>query len=148
VSWLRFSFESRLDELFLVSMIIRQLCQHLRLNEVQAYQIELCTVEAVTNVIRHAYHEQPGNEVTVLVSFSDTRIDLEISDRGESMTPHFVEQLRSGSQILESDIGDLMAVPEGGLGLQIIRQLMDEKSYSTDGGVNHLKLTRFLNRET
>jgi serine/threonine-protein kinase RsbW len=144
LSWLRFSFESRLDEVFLVSLVVSQVCSHLGLDEVLAYQIELCVVEGVTNAIRHAYQGEAGSEVTVLIRFDERRIDLEILDRGRAMAPQYVERLRNGSQVLDFDPSDIAALPESGMGLQIIHEVMDQTAYSSEGGVNCLRLTKLL----
>lgn len=144
MSWLRFSFESRLDEIYLVSLVVSQVCSHMGLDEVLAYQIELCAVEGVTNAIRHAYGLREGNEVTVLMRFDERRIDLEIQDRGHSMAPQYVERLRKGSRVLDFDPSDLPSLPESGMGLQIIHEVMDETAYTSDTGVNCLKLTKLL----
>jgi serine/threonine-protein kinase RsbW len=144
LSWLRFSLESRLDEIHLVSLIVSQVCKHIGIDEVLTYQIELCAVEAVTNAIRHAYRLETGNEVTVLMTFDETRIDLEILDRGHSMAPQYVERLRNGSSVLNFDPSNIAALPESGMGLQIMREVMDETAYSTSLGINCLKLTKVL----
>jgi serine/threonine-protein kinase RsbW len=148
LSWLRFSFESSLDEIFLVSLVVNQVCSHMGLDEVLAYQIELCAVEAVTNAIRHAYRQHAGNEVTVLIRFDAARIDLEIRDRGQSMPPQYVERLRNGSKVLDFDPSDIAALPENGMGLQIIHEVMDETAYSSEGGGNCLRLTKLLRPQT
>ncbi len=111
MSWLRFSFESRLDEIFLVSLVINQVCNHIGLDEVLAYQIELCAVEGVTNAIRHAYQGEAGNEVTILIEFSDQRMDLEIRDCGNAMAPQYAERLRNGSNVLDFDPSEIAALP-------------------------------------
>ena len=146
MSWLRFSFASSLDEIFLVSLVVNQLCSHMGLDEVLTYQIELCAVEAVTNAIRHAYQNEPGNEVTVLIRFDETRIDLEIRDRGGPMPSRCVERLRNGSKVLDFDPSDIAALPENGMGLQIMHEVMDETAYSSEDGGNCLRLTKLLKR--
>ncbi len=144
MSWLRFSFASSLDEVFLVSLVVNQVCRHLGLEEVLAYQIELCAVEGVTNAIRHAYQGEAGNEVTVLIRFSDKRIDLEIRDRGNAMAPQYTERLRNGSPVLDFDPSDIASLPESGMGLQIIHEVMDETAYSSQDGMNCLRLSKLL----
>jgi len=146
LSWLRFSFNSSLDEIFLVSLVVNQICNHMTLDEVLAYQIELCAVEGVTNAIRHAYAEQSGNEVTVLIRFDEARIDLEIMDRGTAMPPSCVERLRNGHPVFDFDPRDMAALPECGMGLQIIHEAMDETNYTSAEGVNCLRLTKRLRR--
>jgi serine/threonine-protein kinase RsbW len=144
LSWLRFSLESRLDEIYLVSLVVGQVCRHMGIDGVLAYQIELCAVEGVTNAIRHAYGLKAGNEVTVVIRFDETRIDLEIQDRGHSMEPQYVERLRNGSNVLDFDPSDIPALPESGMGLQIIHEVMDETAYTSEVGVNCLKLSKVL----
>ena len=144
LSWLRFTFESRLDDLFLVSLVVNQICKHIGLEEVLAYQIELCAVEGVTNAIRHAYRSNAGNEVTVVVRFDETRIELEVSDRGVPMPQEYVARLRTGSQVLNFDPSDTQGLPVGGMGLQIIHEVMDETAYTSDDGVNRLRMTKLL----
>lgn len=144
MSWLRFSFESCLDEISLVSLIVNGVCRKVGLDEIAAYQIELCAVEGVTNAIRHAYHQQPGNEVTVLVRFDRERLYLEIADRGEAMAQHIRERLRNGSRVFHFDPSDLQSLPENGMGLQIIHEIMDKVDYVSDGSVNRLVLSKEL----
>jgi len=146
LSWLRFSFESRLDQVFLVSLVVKNVCAHLGLDEILAYQIELSAVEGVTNAIRHAYGHRAGNEVTVLLRFDASRIELEIQDSGNSMPPQYVDRLKNGCQVLNFDPTDIQSLPESGMGLQIIHEVMDSAAYSTDRGVNSLRLTKFLAR--
>lgn len=142
MSWIRFSFESSLDEIFLVSLVVNQVCNHIGLDEVSAYKVELCAVESVTNAIRHAYHHQVGNEVAVLIRFDQSRIELEIQDRGDPMPPQCVERLQNGSRVLDFDPFDIAALPEHGMGLQIIHEIMDETAYTSNAGVNCLRLIK------
>ena len=147
MSWLRFSFDSCLDQIFLVSLVINGLCQHLGLDEVTTAEVEVSAVEGVTNVIRHAYHQRAGNQVDVLIRFDQERLELEITDRGDSMSSECVDRLRNGSNVLEFDLSNVQALPEGGMGLQIIHQAMDMTAYTSEGGINCLRLTKRLTRK-
>jgi serine/threonine-protein kinase RsbW len=142
LSRLRLSFDSRLDETFLVSLIVNKVCMSLGMDDVSAFHVELSAVEGFTNAIRHAYHERAGNEVQVLIHCDEQRIDVEIHDCGDSMPSHYVEQLRLGSRVLGFDTTDLQSLPESGMGLELIHQVMDETEYTTAGGVNCLRLTK------
>jgi serine/threonine-protein kinase RsbW len=144
VSRFRLTIESNLDELFLVSMVVQGVCDHLGMGASQASAVELCAVEAVTNAIKHAYRNAPGRAVSLEVSFTEQRVDLDVVDQGLSMPEEQISKLSNGSRVFEFDPDDLRTVPEGGMGLQIIRQEMDQASYSTKEGVNRLRLTKFL----
>jgi serine/threonine-protein kinase RsbW len=142
----RFTIESNLSDVFLVSVVIRGVCDRLGVNPAEASLVDVSAVEAVTNVIKHAYLGTPGHEVTVEVLSAGERLDLYVRDQGQSMPGEQVARLRYGSNALEFDPHDLGRVPEGGMGLQIIHQIMDETDYTTEAGTNCLRLTKFLHR--
>ena len=144
MSRLRIAIDSDLEEVFLVSLVIHAVCRHLALDEAETSEVELCAVEAVTNVIKHAYGRELGHDVSVALSFTGQRLDLEISDEGLSMALEHREHLRNGSAVLAFDPTNLAGVPEGGMGLEIIRRTMDHVEYSTRDGNNQLRLTKFL----
>jgi serine/threonine-protein kinase RsbW len=144
LSRFRLIIDSTLSELFVVSTLIRGVCEHLRTDAAQAYSLELCAVEAVTNAIKHAYREVPGHEVTLEVSFTPERLDLHVLDQGLSMPEEQIHRLSSGAGVFQFDPHCLESIPEGGMGLEIIRHEMDESSYATAGGSNCLTLTKFL----
>jgi len=146
LSRLRIAIDSNLEEVFLVSLVIRAVCSHLGLDELPTAEVELCAVEAATNAIKHAYGGKRGREVSVVLSFTDQYLDLEIRDEGLSMPLEQQERLRNGSAVLAFEPSDLASVPEGGMGLEIIRRTMDRVEYSTDGGSNQLRLTKFIGK--
>jgi serine/threonine-protein kinase RsbW len=127
--------ESALENVPLVGLSVNNICRHANFSEAVSSQIDLCVVEAVTNCVKHAYNQMPGHKVEVDISLYDDRISFSISDHGEHMeifqTPR-----------LEFDPEDVEHLPEGGMGLYIIHQTMDEVSYKTEAGKNTLTLTK------
>jgi serine/threonine-protein kinase RsbW len=143
---MRITVDSDLADLFLVSLVIEGVCNHLGMDADQASSVDLCVIEAATNAIKHAYRGAPGRDVSVEIFFNPERLDVEVRDQGASMPQEQLRKLREGSHVLEFDPADLAGVPEGGMGIEIIRQAMDEASYSTNSGTNCLRLTKFLRR--
>jgi serine/threonine-protein kinase RsbW len=144
VSHLNLTIASELGDVFLVGLAINKVCEHLGMDQVEAYQIELCAVEALTNAIRHAYRNESGHEVSTTVAIGEDRLDLEISDSGTAMSSDQVNRLTQGSAVLDFDERIVESIPEGGMGLQIMHTIMDEVKYSSDGTLNRLCLTKFL----
>jgi inorganic pyrophosphatase len=140
----RLTLDSNLNSVFQSSVFVRGVCERLGMNIDDTFSIDVCVVEAVTNVIKHAYHGAPGKDVSIEVSAKPTRLDLYVHDQGQSMPDEYVTKLLNGSQVFNFDPQDLAGVPEGGMGLQIIHQLIDEVDYSVEGGTNSLRLTKFL----
>ena len=90
--------------------------------------VELCAVEAVTNAIKHAYRGAGGHEVSVEVSFTRERLDLDVRDQG-MVCPRRKREAAAAPASLRIRSVRLEAIPEGGMGLEIIRREMDETSY-------------------
>ncbi|MDD3581542.1 MAG: ATP-binding protein [Desulfobacca sp.] len=93
----------------------------------------------MTNVVKHAYHCQPGHEVRVAVSIYPDRISFQIRDTGSRMRS-LAQEPR------EFDHHNLPSVPETGMGLQIIQQIMDEVDYQTVDGINILTLQKYFKK--
>jgi len=102
-------------------------------------QIEVCVVEAVTNCIRHSYGGAGGYPVRITCQQEPDRIVIDIEDFGLAMAPHVLE---NQSTAFEFDLDDTEHLPESGLGLAVIKSWMDEVSYRSLDGANHLLLVK------
>jgi serine/threonine-protein kinase RsbW len=93
--------------------------------------LKLAVTEACTNSVRHAYGETSGS-VDIVYELHDDRLVVEVSDEGTGFDPNRLE-----------DSGELT---EGGLGIAIIRALVDEFEVSerSDGRGSSLRFVKFL----
>jgi anti-sigma regulatory factor (Ser/Thr protein kinase) len=94
-------------------------------------QLELAVEEAVVNICLYAYEVPPG-EVLVRVEPEDDRFIVELVDEGVPFDPLAVEEpdLRAGAGEREL----------GGLGIVLVRRVMDEVGYAREAGRNVLRL--------
>ena len=94
--------------------------------------IILAVDEACANVIRHAYNNRTDGPIALACTTSDNRIEFRLLDHGKSA----VEQdLKSRS---------LDEVRPGGLGMHLIRSIMDEVHYDSGGDGNKLILAKSM----
>lgn len=119
--------DSRMDRVALVGLTVRSVVQYLTDSEELSAMVELAVVEAVTNAIQHAYGNQEGHPVQVVLEgdegVKDAWLQITVMDQGRPNE-------RWGQPIkLEFDEQDKENLPEGGMGLYIISQIMDEISY-------------------
>ena len=85
------------------------------------YNIQLATDEAASNVIEHAYESHPDGVLELSCGMKDDTITIILVDRGESFDP---------SEIPLPDLkADLSDRKIGGLGIFLMRKLMDEVHY-------------------
>ena len=129
--------DSLLHNVSLVGVAVNSMCLSLSLSQVDAYQIELGVVEAVTNTIKHAYNNQPGFSVQVNFAVHPDKLVITVCDEGQAMPALVVPSL-------DFDPTDLEHLPERGMGLFLIRSIMDEVTYVSQDGKNRLTMTKGL----
>jgi anti-sigma regulatory factor (Ser/Thr protein kinase) len=141
LSQIRLEIESDLSSVCLMAMAVNKICAFYGMNELEAYQVELCVSEAATNAILHAYEGRPGRPVSLLVSASHDALLLELDDSGKPMDTEQANRVTGTSPIMEPE-EELLR--DGGRGLQIIRGVMDNVSYVTNGRSNRLSMVKRL----
>jgi serine/threonine-protein kinase RsbW len=99
--------------------------------------VEICMTEALNNVIKHAYNGDETKDVNINIRKDKNFFEIEIIDQGEPRTSLVVNEL-------DFDPQDINNLPESGMGLFIIQQLMDEMKYFTEDGKNHFILKKWL----
>jgi anti-sigma regulatory factor (Ser/Thr protein kinase) len=130
------TIDSQFRNVFLVGLAVQRICLSIPLSEQSAYEMEMAVVEAVNNSIEHACHNQPGHPITIRMNLSEDRITFVVSDGGEA-----VEYFREMPAL--EDAGHSQPA-ERGRGVQIMRALMDEVGYRTDGNSNLLTMVKYL----
>ena len=103
-----------------------------------ADDIELAFDEAVVNIIEHTYHNSPDREIDITVDIDIDMVRLIIEDDGEPYDP---------TQRPDVDMKEYLQKKKvGGLGLHLIRMLMDHIEYhASSGGGNVLTLEKWAN---
>lgn len=104
------------------------------------FELQLCLEELVLNVVNHGF-DNPGEH--------DIRIGIELNeDAGRVLTVRVVDDGREFDPLTDTPAPDLDADLEdravGGLGVFLVRKIMDEVSYRREDGLNHLTLTKNL----
>ncbi len=94
-------------------------------------QLELAVEEAVVNICLYAYEVPPG-ELLVRIEPGESRFVVELIDEGVPFDPLAVEDPDLGADAEDRAIG--------GLGIFLVRRVMDEVAYLRDGSRNILKL--------
>jgi len=96
-------------------------------------EVTLALDELVTNVITHAYKDGPG-EVAVIVRLADGVLHAEGIDDGPPFDPLAQAAPDTSLSLEDREIG--------GLGLHLVRTMMDEVEYSREDDRNHVRLQK------
>ena len=97
-------------------------------------EILLCVEEALSNVIRHGTVTEPEDEVWVRASLGPGKIEIQVEDNGAAFDP-----LLHPPPVLDRTLEQRRT---GGLGIHLVRQLMDHVSYERSGGRNILRMAK------
>ena len=103
-------------------------------------EFKIAVDEACTNVIKHAYKGDEAHQVDVAVIVEPDQFTVRIRDRGTA----FNQQTYQEPDLLEA----VHLRRSGGLGVEIMRRLMDRVEYRTRGRVNEVHLTKYRTSET
>ena len=98
------------------------------------YSIQLAADEAASNVIEHAYDGRPGGMFDISCRFQKGRLIITLLDHGKPFDPSKVEAPDLKADLLDRKIG--------GLGIYLMRKLMDEVHYETTKAGNLLTLVK------
>ncbi len=88
------------------------------LGEVEMFHCQMAVDEACTNIIEHAYRGEDIGEIEVVCSVEPGTCKIEITDHGRPFDPASIPEPKVGVSIDD--------VKPGGIGLHLMRQLMDE----------------------
>jgi anti-sigma regulatory factor (Ser/Thr protein kinase) len=105
-------------------------------DESECRAIALAVDEALTNVIRHAYHNRTDGLMELECRESADGLEIILLDNGDAPDK---------SKICAREIG---RDQPGGLGTHIIKQVMDKVSYEESPDGNRLVATKRLRRAT
>ena len=136
-----FIIDSRLENVSLLGVAVRGICSHLSFGELDTYYMELCVVEAVNNIIKHAYSLEPGHTVEVEIFPADDSMIFEVRDTGRLM--NIIKTERYASNFETETLCDLS---ESGLGLLLIHSLMDKVVYKRIDDKNILTLKKYVTK--
>lgn len=130
------SIASRLDLVHLMGLAVRGICGGLPLTPDESDAMELAVCEAVNNSIKHAYAGRPDGVVRVTLAVDGTGLVLCVHDKG---TPLEDRQKLNNDLAVARSIDEL---PEGGMGLFLIRNAADSVGYKAGEQGNVLVLRK------
>ena len=112
--------------------VVKQVAAVRGFSEEQCRALTLGVDEAVTNIIRHAYHNERDRSIRLTFRGDDAGLEFVLEDEGGPADP---EKLRG------KPMDELRA---GGRGTQLIRKTMDAVEYERRPEGNRLRLVKNL----
>src|SRR5581483_3841786 len=127
-------FPAKFDYLDEVREYVGEKARAAGFGEKDIYSIQLATDEAASNVIEHAYEGVPDAFFELTCEFKNDRMTITLLDHGKTFDPSKVDV-----PDVKADLSDRKI---GGLGIYLMRKLMDEVRYESTPSGNLLTLVK------
>lgn len=133
----RLKIPGKTENLELIRTFVAKIAEQSGFSEDDIYKIELAVDEACANVIKHAYKGDRKNNIHLVVELDLKKMTIIITDHGVGFD---VEK------VLKRDMDEYLAkMKVGGLGIHLIRTLMDDAEFkSTPGEKTEVKMTKYF----
>ena len=119
-----------------LSAFVDEVCAAMEMDEMETMQMNLAIEEAVVNVMKYAYLPGTKGEVNIEAQANDVRLKFTISDTGVPFDPTVRAEVDTSLPLEER--------PIGGLGIHLVRSIMDSINYERVEGKNVLTLRKKL----
>ena len=134
----KYSFELKSD-----LSELETLCQHLNklgkvtgLSEACITDVNICLDELFTNIVSYGFVDDLEHIIRFTINLDNKVLTLIIEDEGIPFNP-----LEKKDPEIPADLIDVRI---GGLGIHIVRKLMDDIRYKRERGKNKLTLKKFI----
>ena len=125
-----------LSEISRLNGFIEEIGEEFSLTPDVVFNLNLVLEEAVVNVINYAYHKEEHESIYLSAKIQDGSIIFVLSDTGKEFDPTLVPEADITLSAEDRQIG--------GLGIFLIRQIMNEVKYERIDGKNVLTLEKKL----
>ena len=125
---------NKVSEITKLNAFVQSVTTAIHMENQLAHKIKLAVEEAVTNCIEYAYPADTIGDVTVAIEADDTIIRFIITDAGANFDPTNVSKADTTLSVDER--------PIGGLGVFLVRNLMDSINYERIEGKNILRMEK------
>ena len=138
---IRLTFPAKADYLLLARLALGGVVRDLSIGPELLADLRLAVTEACGNAVRHAYVDGEGS-VEVAFVVNEDRLEMVVADNGDSLALPQIEQL------LEADPEAVPEPADGGMGLAIIRAIVDELEVRSgkDGRGTVVHMTKYLSQ--
>ena len=121
---------AQFENLDRVREFVAESAEECGLEPAAVYAVQLAVDEAFTNIIEHAYEGVAGGEFTVACEMRGDSIEIVMRDNGMPFDVSAVKQPDLKADLSERQIG--------GLGVYLIRKIMDDVQYESNASTGNL----------
>ena len=130
------TFKNEEQELTRVTEFMENICDELQLDMHVSMKLQVAIEEMVTNIIFYAYPEGTRADISLTAESEDKELTLVLSDTGKPFDPTAKEDADIETNPMDRE--------QGGMGILIVKNIMNEVSYQRLGNTNQLTMKKKL----
>ncbi|MBI3161891.1 MAG: ATP-binding protein [Chloroflexi bacterium] len=124
------TFPAKFEYLDEIRDFVAEIAREGGFTEKEIYSLQLAADEAASNIIEHAYEGVANGSVDISCSMQGNSIVIIMRDQGAPFDPSTVKQPNLKADLSERQIG--------GLGVYLMRKIMDEVRYESNSRTGNL----------
>ena len=128
--------QNDIQQVPLLAQFVDEACETAGLNMATSMKLNLAIEEAVVNVMNYAYPQGTIGDINIEVQVDNNQLEFIISDSGTPFDPTTKAEVDTTLSAEER--------PIGGLGIHLVRNIMDSINYERANGKNILALIKKL----
>ena len=132
-------FAASHEQLQLAEQAINQLAERQRWPEDLLFKVKLVVEEIGLNIIDYGYAGKQSGEIEIRFLYDKETLTIDIIDEAEPFDPLTESPVPNTSAQIEER-------PIGGLGVHLVKKMMDEVRYVREGNCNRLTLKAQLSQ--
>ena len=117
-----------------VTQLVVEAAAQAGLDERAIFHCQMAVDEACTNIVEHAYADKSQGDIHITIQVQEGVCTITLVDYGTSFDPDSIPPPRIDP--------DPAKMEPGGLGLHLMRELMDEVHFSFSAGENRLVMIK------
>ena len=134
------TLKNDLSEIERLSKLIEDFGKINNLSPKIIFDVNLTLDELITNIISYGYEDEDEHEIIITIWLNENELKLKLVDDGLPFNPLTIQEPDHLTQTLDDR-------PIGGLGIYLVRKLMDDIDYKREKNKNILLMTKFIDKK-
>jgi PAS domain S-box-containing protein len=135
----KLEIKNQLSEIRSVGEALASLAEKGGIPKAVTRKMRLVIDELLNNVVSYAFEDNSEHAIAIEMHLSSDRLDISISDDGKPFNPFEQASPDTNAALEDRDIG--------GLGIHLVKNIMNKVSYRRTSGENVVRLTKHLDAE-